>query len=100
MKINAMIVQDRPEKWFQGTKDERDVRILTCMDSETHLGQSVPSSFDYRPTQDEQKLYPAASLIGKVIVLSVRSITPAKGGRLVMQGLIDPASVAIKSAGK
>jgi hypothetical protein len=98
MIINAMVVQDRPEKWFQGTRDERDVRILTCMDPDTHLGQSVANSFDYRPTPEEQKHYPAGMLIGRIVKLSIRSIVPSKGGRLVMSGLIDAASVAKNTA--
>lgn len=86
MIINATCVQDRPETWFKGTKDERAVRIFTMLDSDTV--EPMPNTFDYRPNGDELASIPMGSLIGKPLGLAIRAITPAKGGRLVFSGRI------------
>lgn len=86
MQIKALIVQDRAETWFSGSRDERAVRIFTCLDQDTV--QPMPNTFDYRPSQDELKGLDGKPVLNQPCELAVRSITPAKGGRLVMAGKI------------
>ena len=97
MKIHAMIVQDRADVWFRGQKDERTVRIVTLIDQDTD--QPMPNTFDYRLSEEEAKVHPQGSLHLKQVTLSVRSITPAKGGRLVFAGVLSngAASPALSS---
>jgi len=86
MKITATCVQDRPEVWFKGTKEERAVRILTMLDTDTD--EPMPNTFDYRPSREELAEHGQGALMGKSLTVGVRAITPAKGGRLVMMGRI------------
>lgn len=84
MKVTATCVQDRPEVWFKGTKDEKAVRIFTMLDSD--VVDPMPNTFDYRPTADELAAHGQGSLIGRQLTIGVRDIKPAKGGRLVFSG--------------
>lgn len=81
-----MVVQDRADTWFKGQRDERSVRILTLLD--TDIEQPMPNTFDYRLNEEEMKAHPPGSLTMKPVTLSVRSITPAKAGRLVFAGVL------------
>lgn len=86
MRIDCLVVQVRSETWFAGKKDEREVEILTCLDSDPI--EPMPQTFDYRPSADEVKEYPPKSLLMKPLSLAVRDQRPSKGGRLVMIGRI------------
>jgi len=97
MIITATVVQDSPETWFKGTKDEKAVRIFTMLDGDTV--EPMPNTFDYRPSREELAAHPLGSLIGKSLAIGVRNIVPAKGGRLVFTGSIQSNGSA-KSSGK
>lgn len=84
MKVIGTVVQDRAEVWFRGSRDERQVRVLTLLDMDPT--DPMPNTFDYRPSDEETKRHPPGSLAMKPVTLSVRAITPAKGGRLTFAG--------------
>lgn len=90
MQIKGTVVQDREEVWFQGTREERSQRILTCLDIDSET--PMPNTFDYRLRAEEAKAHGKGSLTGKVVTLLVSDIKPAKGGRLVMSGKLSPIS--------
>jgi len=89
MRVSALVVQDRRETWFKGQKDERTLRIWTCLDTDPL--EAMPATFDYRPGDDELKAHPEGSMSMKPVELSVREIKPGKGGRFVFLGkLVEP----------
>jgi len=84
MQVNCTVVDDVPETWFKGTRDEKAVRILTCLD--VGPGARLKNTFDYRLTEEDAKKFPLGSLGGKSVIVQCRTIKPASGGRIVMGG--------------
>jgi len=81
------------ENWFQGTKDERAVPMLNCLDADGHLGLKLKQTFDYMPSKDECAEINLGPLDGAVIVLSVAEFKPGSGGRLRATGQIDRSTL-------
>lgn len=98
MKISCSVVQVRSETWFRGKRDEREVPVLVCLDTDPN--EAYPNTFDYHPKDDElrdlpqiedpkhpgRKLPDTKALLGKQIELSVRDFKVQKGGRYSFVG--------------
>lgn len=98
MKISCSVVQVRNETWFKGKRDERDVPVLVCLD--TDPVEPYPNTFDYHLKEEEVKQLPLVdspdrpghqvpnvrALLGSQIELSVRDFRPQKGGRFSFVG--------------
>lgn len=93
MKLNVLVVGLNHEVWFRDTRDERQVVTLNCLDRDAHLSEKLKQTFDYNPTQEEASEIDLEKLDGEKLVLAVREIKAANGGRLSMRGKIDRASV-------
>lgn len=93
MKLQVLVVGLNHETWFRDTRDERQVTTLNCLDRETHLGEKLKQTFDYNPTPEETAEIDLEKLDGEKLLLAVREIKAATGGRLSMRGKIDRASV-------
>lgn len=91
MRLSLMCLQDRGDTWFKGSRDERAVRALTLLDTDTE--NPMPNTMDYRLSAEEMKEIPAGSLNQKSVTISVRDIKPGNGGRLVLVGsLVQPVN--------
>lgn len=91
MRIDCLIVQRRTETWFQGKRDEKEVLILTCLD--TDPVETYPQTFDYRPSEEEQKSHDFSKVMTP-LSLSVRDIKAGKSGRYVFVGRVVGNGVA------
>lgn len=87
MKLKAMVVQDRMEKWFQNTADEREVRVLTLLDLEEDPSlEMCPDTFDYRPSKEEEHVLPIGKARLQAVEISVRKFQTNKAGRILFLG--------------
>jgi len=93
MKLPILVVGVSSDQWFRGTRDERAVTVLNCFDSESFLGKKLKDTFDYTPTEDEQKQLDLTKLEGAKIIISVDGIKAASGGRLKFRGEIDRSTL-------
>jgi len=93
MKVEVYVAGVSNEVWFRGTRDERQVTILNCLDSKAHDGLKLKQTFDYTPTKEEVELYDLEKLDGAGLTLAVDEIKAANGGRLKFKGKIDRSSV-------
>lgn len=93
MKLPILVVGVTSDQWFRGTRDERQVTVLNCFDGETFLGKKLKDTFDYTPTEDEQKALDLTKLEGSRITISVDGIKAASGGRLKFRGEIDRSTL-------
>lgn len=89
MKVKAMVVQDRMEKWFSGSPEEKEVRVFTLLDLEedSHM-EMMPDTFDYRPNKEEEAAIPLGKARMNAIDLTVRKFQTNKAGRVCMFGRI------------
>ncbi len=79
--------------WFRGSRDERQVTLLNCLDRTAHEGRKLKQTFDYTPSQEEAEAIELEKLEGASITLAVDEIKAANGGRLKFRGKIDRGSV-------
>lgn len=93
MKVEVYVAGVAKEVWFRGSRDERQVSVLNCLDSKAHDGLKLKQTFDYTPTQEESDAIDLEKLDGAALVLAVDEIKAANGGRLKFKGRIDRASV-------
>jgi len=93
MKLTILVAGVTTDTWFKGTRDERAVLNLNCLDADAHDGLKLKQTFDYTPTQDEQKELDFNGLEGVKIVLAVEEIKAGAGGRLKMRGKIDRSTL-------
>jgi hypothetical protein len=93
MKVEAYVAGVFHEVWFRGSRDERQVTLLNCLDQVAHNGLKLKQTFDYTPTKDEDEAIELEKLDGLSIVLAVEEIKAANGGRLKFKGKIDRGSV-------
>jgi hypothetical protein len=93
MKVEVYVAGVSQECWFRGTRDERQVTMLNCLDRHAHDGMKLKQTFDYTPTKDESEAFDLEKLDGATLVLAVEEIKPANGGRLKFKGKIDRNSV-------
>lgn len=92
MRVKVMVVGITPETWFRGTKDERQVNLLNCLDVERHVGQAVKDTFDYNPTEEERKQIDLDKLLMQPILIGVSGFK-ISNARLKVNGAIDVGSV-------
>lgn len=93
MKMEIIVAGVAREVWFRGSRDERQVTVLNCLDRQAHEGLKLKQTFDYTPTKDEEEGLDLDKLDGASLVLAVNEIKAANGGRLKFKGKIDRASV-------
>ena len=93
MKVEIIVAGVAREVWFRGSRDERQVTVLNCLDRQGHDGLKLKQTFDYTPTKDEEEALDLDKLDGASLVLAVNEIKAANGGRLKFKGKIDRASV-------
>src|SRR5262245_9240285 len=93
MKIEVYVAGVSHEVWFRGSRDERQMTLLNCLDRTSHEGLKLKQTFDYTPTNEEQQAIELEKLDGLSLVLAVEEIKAANGGRLKFRGKIDRASV-------
>jgi hypothetical protein len=93
MKIKVYVAGVTKEVWFRGSRDERQVTVLNCLDSEACEGLKLKQTFDYVPTKEEEEAIDMDKLEGANLVLATEEIKAANGGRLKFRGKIDRASV-------
>lgn len=102
MKVEVYVAGVAKEVWFRGSRDERQVTVLNCLDSKAHDGLKLKQTFDYTPTKDEDEAIELEKLDGAALVLAVDEIKAANGGRLKFKGKIDRSSLpkaALRSNG-
>jgi hypothetical protein len=93
MKIEVYVAGVSHDVWFRGSRDERQVTMLNCLDRSAHDGLKLKQTFDYVPTPDEEEAIELEKLDGLSLVLAVEEIKAANGGRLKFKGKIDRNSV-------
>ena len=93
MKVEIYVAGVSRDVWFRGSRDERQVTMLNCLDRTAHEGLKLKQTFDYVPTKDEEDAVDLEKLDGCCLVLAVDEIKAANGGRLKFKGKIDRASV-------
>jgi hypothetical protein len=93
MKLEVYVAGVSHEVWFRGSRDERQVTVLNCLDRVAHDGLKLKQTFDYTPTKDEEEAFELEKLDGMTLVLGVEEIKAANGGRLKFKGKIDRSSV-------
>jgi hypothetical protein len=102
MKVEVYVAGVSHEVWFRGSRDERQVTLLNCLDRTAHDGLKLKQTFDYTPTKEEEEAIELEKLDGLSLVLGVEEIKAANGGRLKFRGKIDRGSVpkqALRSNG-
>jgi hypothetical protein len=102
MKIEIYVAGVSHDVWFRGSRDERQVTMLNCLDRLAHEGLKLKQTFDYVPTKDEEEGLELQKLEGATLTLAVDEIKAANGGRLKFKGKIDRSSVpkqALRSNG-
>jgi hypothetical protein len=93
MKVEVYVAGVAREVWFRGTRDERQVSVLNCLDRTSHEGLKLKQTFDYTPSKEEEEAIDLDKLEGANLVLATEEIKAANGGRLKFRGKIDRASV-------
>ncbi len=93
MKVELYVAGVSHEVWFRGSRDERQVTVLNCLDRIAHDGLKLKQTFDYTPTKEEEDAIELERLDGVTLVLGVEEIKAANGGRLKFKGRIDRGSV-------
>jgi hypothetical protein len=93
MKVDIYVAGVSHDVWFRGSRDERQVTMLNCLDRIAHDGLKLKQTFDYVPTKEEEDDIELEKLDGSTLVLAVDEIKAANGGRLKFKGKIDRASV-------
>ena len=93
MKVDIYVAGVSHDVWFRGSRDERQVTMLNCLDRLAHDGLKLKQTFDYVPTKDEEDGIELEKLEGLSLVLAVDEIKAANGGRRKFKGKIDRASV-------
>lgn len=93
MRLNVMIVGISHETWFRGTRDERQVSLLNCLDRDAFLGIKFKQTFDYAPSAEELEKLDLEKLDGVMTTLAVQEIKPTNGGRLKMSGKLDMSTL-------
>ena len=93
MKMEIYIAGVFRDVWFRGSRDERQVTMLNCLDRTAHEGLKLKQTFDYVPSKEEEEAIDFDKLDGCSLVLGVDEIKAANGGRLKFKGKIDRASV-------
>jgi hypothetical protein len=93
MKVEVYVAGVSHEVWFRGSRDERQVTLLNCLDRCAHDGLKLKQTFDYTPTKEEEDSIELEKLDGLSLVLGVEEIKASNGGRLKFNGKIDRASV-------
>ena len=93
MKVDIYVAGVAHDVWFRGSRDERQVTMLNCLDRLAHDGLKLKQTFDYVPTKDEEEAIELEKLDGASLTLAVDEIKAANGGRLKFKGKIDRASV-------
>ena len=53
MRVEVYVAGVAREVWFRGSRDERQVTVLNCLDRQAHKGLKLKQTFDYTPTPDE-----------------------------------------------
>jgi hypothetical protein len=102
MKAEVYVAGVGHEIWFRGSRDERQVTVLNCLDRHAHDGMKLKQTFDYIPTKEEEEAIDLDKLDGATLVIGVEEIKAANGGRLKFKGKIDRGSVpkqALRSNG-
>lgn len=93
MRVEVYVAGVAREVWFRGSRDERQVTVLNCLDRQAHEGLKLKQTFDYTPTPEEAEAIDLDKLDGANLVLGVDDIKAANGGRLKYKGKIDRNSV-------
>lgn len=99
MKLPVQVVDDTPEVWFKGTRDERGVRNLLLLDAEPYLGTRFKNTLEYTLSEEEGKQIPLGSLTGLKVNLAVREMKPGQGGRMKLSGQLDLSGLPKPKAG-
>ena len=93
MRVEVYVAGVSKDTWFRGTRDERQVSVLNCLDRQAHEGRKFKQTFDYTPTPEEVEQIDIEKLDGAHLVLGVEDIKPTNGGRLKFRGSIDRSSL-------
>lgn len=96
MEVKVLVVGIIDETWFKGTKEERAVKILNCLDRVSSAGQKLKNTFDYTPAPEELEKFSVAFLDGQPITIGVSDWT-ISNGRLKARGRIVADSVPVEA---
>lgn len=88
MQIKALVVGISDEVWFKGTRDERKVQQLNCLDRVSCAGQKLKNTFDYTPSAEELLTINVPALDGQLITIGVSDIQ-VSNARMKVRGRID-----------
>lgn len=92
MKLEVLVVGIVEETWFKGTRDERAVKMLNCLDRVSCAGQKIKATFDYTPSPEELEYINLSALEMQPLTIGPSDFT-VTNGRLKVRGKIDLDSV-------
>lgn len=95
MKLTVLIVGVEEATWFKGTRDERKVKQLNCLDTDKFC--QCKETFDYTPNQDEVAALNLEELLMSEITLGVSTFQKENGRLKASRGKIDLATVPAKA---
>lgn len=93
MKVEVLIAGVTHDTWFRGTRDERQVTNLNCLDMTAHLGLKLKQTFDFVPSKEDADGIDLEALEGRRITVAVSEIKAGSAGRLKFAGQIDRSSL-------
>ena len=68
MKVEVYVAGVSHDVWFRGSRDERQVVLLNCLDRTAHDGIKLKQTFDYTPSKDEEEAIDLEKLDGATLV--------------------------------
>ncbi|MGA2661660.1 MAG: hypothetical protein ABSH34_29610 [Verrucomicrobiota bacterium] len=71
MKVEVYVAGVSHEVWFRGSRDERQVTLLNCLDRCAHDGLKLKQTFDYTPTKDEEEEEEESIELEKLVTVQV-----------------------------
>jgi hypothetical protein len=93
MKMEIYVAGVTREVWFRGSRDERQVTLVNCLDRTAHEGLKLRQTFDYVPSKEEEEAIDFEKVDGCGLVLAVDEIKAGNGGRFKFRDKIDRTSV-------
>lgn len=98
MRIEAMIIGVSKDTWFRGSRDEREVTVLNCVEHKSVMGKKLRETFEYTLGKEELALADWGALEFTPVVLVVEHIRVGTAGRIRFAGVIDQSSLPKKAA--
>jgi hypothetical protein len=87
MRITGTVLAVENETWFKGTKDERAVPQLNCLDLIRNGEPHMKNTFDFTIAREDADIA-VESLIGCEVTFLTNKASVSSGGRLSFSGRI------------